>query len=577
MQANQHLDAAQATDGVVEVERLIETLQNPSPSAPQFHQAFNAVPVEQEDAALAELVGIYSNLARLLPNLRDWIGQGQFDAAAELAQVVARMPEVGACEALSYFEIVATMPEHYRHTCALYLAEQLVPTVVAACCQALTVQIPFNERQAEAWAMASTCTDPVCAIHTPDQFSGPNQTQLKLMILELVRVDQEPVRAAILEQEGDIVAFLLARSSVPALSQRAWTILARIASFSAPAGTAVSEAIEHRNIDAIHGRANSLLNVDAVSHLAGEEFQETVRVLMQFALEDAGLLAKLDRIIFLRMRSQSGTQDGLAGLTICAAGGVNPVKRMRLSIEHVRSKPSLHGQLLTSWLLDSIIPHSVVRSALHDCPIGQAPSLDIASLIRAGEQGQRNVVRRLLGLFHDGSSLCAMAATFAEASQLQPLGIELAQEMFGRTWSEYSSEVEEFVETRLKKTQRKSPAGNLYAEIKANAERWKTVLAQLPSAKELTVSAEKRRVLRAIEQRHARDIFRKAESQSIFSSLAHKAYAAQGTRIVVEMADGSLSVMKLQNHSQSISLPTSELCDPLGGRISRQKILREVE
>ena len=574
----QDLENSQAIPWSSAIAQLLETLQADPPSAQLFHSAFIAVPLKEEDAALSVLVGRYRTLGNLLPTLREWALQGHSDAVSELAQVVANIPEVNAVEALNYFEMVATLPEQYRHQCAMYLAEQLPSDVAATCCDTLCAQTSFNENQAQAWAIASACNDPIGALSIVTHCKGLNASRLRFMILELVRIDQQPVVEAILNQEKAHVALLLDVANDPAFALRAWAILARIASISALAQEAVRDAVAHGRVEAIHGHASSLLSAEAVSRLPGEDFLQLIRVMLPFSMEDANLLAKIDLLISLRLRNKAGKHDSFAALTYCASvQGFDPVKRLRRCFDHLRSQPLLHGQLLTYWLLNLAISHGVVRSALNDCPVGKVPPLDVTVLAQAGAQGQRNVVRRILALFHDGQSLCMMAAVFIESSQLQPLGIELGAEMLHLTWREYSREVEEFLDERVKQVKRRSAAGKLYTNITANAARWKKVLEQLPEAGELAISMEKRRLLRLIEQRHARDIMRQAESKSFFGNLFQSSYSAQGSRVAVGMPDGSVNVISLHQHRQSISLPSSELCDPLGGHMIRQTMLKEME
>lgn len=363
----------------------VRNTQAESPNAQQFHRAYISVPLEDEDAALTAIVSRYPTLQTILPTLREWTQQGHYDAVSELTQVALKMPEVNAEEAWGYFGVMASLPEHYGHQCASYLATRLTPDVATRCYEAFCAETSFNENQARAWAIAITHSDPASALDMVTPGSGIHASLLRLIVLEFVQIGQKAVAEAILNQEEAQVAFLLGLTKEPAFALRAWAILARIASISGLAEVAVCDAMAQGCLEAIHGRAGSVLSRRAVNTLPRQEFSQLIEAMLPFSLDDTNLMAKIDLLVAMRLRGPTGAEDGLEVLTYCATlEGFNPVKRLRRCFDHLRGHDLMHGQLLTSWLLNLSIPHSVVRSLLNDCPMGKAPPLDVIQLAGAG-------------------------------------------------------------------------------------------------------------------------------------------------------------------------------------------------
>ena len=230
--------------------------------------------------------------------------------------------------------------------------------------------------------------------------------------------------------------------------------------------------------------------------------------------------------------------------------------------------------LLTGWLLAPNVTFSAIRSLLSRCTVGQAPANLNAELFTAASPDRKvAVARRLLGLTHNGPTLCQFISVLAESPALQPDGLNIAAQMLNEALVEYPNATVEFLKERTGPEERAKPFSHVYRGVYANALRWRRVLARLPRLNELRSTDSQLHALRAMQSRANREILRVANERSIFAALATRMHIAQGRRFVARTEHGLTSISEMQHASQAIELPSSELADPVGGMLRRAQRL----
>lgn len=559
-----------------------EELKRATKSGPfTFWAAWLAIPEGDEEAAIAVIASQFQDCGELVHTLTAWQSERQTQAAIELSKSVECFSRIDALDAMEYFVFVSRLPDGYQFLCATYLAKAIRDdsAVVLACARLFADQASPNHEAIQSWATAATQEASIDMLHTLLELVGPNAEILMCAWLEKMRFDEPTIRTSVLGREDDLLRSLLAAAASPKWAQTAWTVIARIATFCPSAKHALERALDAQQSPAAHGLANAMTAGRFDVALDGDHFAAALNRLYLLALPEPGLMHKVDTLTLLRLSRQNTVDDALAVLIeLGASEHGEPVRDLPRCFDYMRSKPILMGRLVTNWLVRSDVPLNVLREVLSSSSIGQAPQLDIGCMNKTGEPQRRNAARKILGLLHDDQALCKLASFFAESPSLQPQGAIIAEQMLTEIWREYPSGAEEFLQSRRGAVIEVHSASALYERLLAECVAWTQAVEQLPLANELSATPAQRQALRSVNQQHSRDIMRNASNKSIFAGVFKNVYAAQGRRVATRSANSEVpQVFDLTQHSQRVSLPSSELCDPLGGILRRNAILKGLE
>jgi acetyl/propionyl-CoA carboxylase alpha subunit len=238
----------------------------------------------------------------------------------------------------------------------------------------------------------------------------------------------------------------------------------------------------------------------------------------------------------------------------------------------------LFRTLLTKRLMNKNTKSTVLRNLLQFCIVGQAQcDIDDELFILAVFEERRRMMARLIAYTHNGPSLCAFAAVFAESEKMQPDGLAIAKSIIEYTVQEYPDSSEKFFSEKKKMNVSSKKASSLYSSATEHLIRTKKERDALPNLDELKPSSSQRLAMIHQDIKVNREINRAAEEKSIFSSIAKKVRILQGKKVATIMYDGRTSITEMGNMNYSIELPRSERADPIGGLIRRISWLEGAE
>ncbi|MBC3911021.1 hypothetical protein [Undibacterium umbellatum] len=539
------------------------------------------LPFEDEKSILLALASKFNSLDELTELLCAWLQEGHIDAVRALMEAVEHIPSTDAKSVMNYLAFVESLPMEYQYSGAAKLSGAFCaePDLARACGLIFSVQSPINELMIIAWATAFGGALPSQAIDMATTISGVNSNIISCLLLHASTQSFPANQKAILESEKNILQRLIEASSSPTWRQQAWEVIVRIAEFSQKAEELLLHEMEIGDSPAIPALLSSITRGVWPFRTQPWTMKAVIERLFQNEITEPALLRQIDTAIVTCL-SRSKMQSEALNLLIELGANrkINPVLMLERVFSQIKSKKDLCGKLLTAWLVRTDIPHVTLREMLTRCVIGRNPSLDLFTLENVDDRQRYNVARKLLGLLHDGQSVCEFVVTFAEEPSMQPEGINIAGQMLYEIEKEYPTAVENFLCERCIVHSKKTVIGEFYASIYKYCLERRKAIENLPVLDELRPTSLQTQILRAVRQQENREIIRGAEVRSIFSSISTNVNIAQGRRVATWIGlDARPQVFELNQYSHRVDLPSSELCDPIGGILRRAEILRGIE
>ena len=378
----------------------------------------------------------------------------------------------------------------------------------------------------------------------------------------------------------DVIANIINLSNEKPDSHIAWQVLCEISEFSAVATQhlrrAISEArapIARAFLFKLGARNQKNVTIENIP------LREFLIPILPIAVQCNGIEMQYGAIL-ARLVTNKDTRDEVFSVMQYAEENLNlDLCEKFESLSHaIIMDAELFSSLLTKRLMDKNSNPTALRNLLQFCIVGQAEcDIDGELFISADFEQRRRMMARLIAYTHNGPSLCAFAAVFAESEKMQPDGLAIAKSIIEYTVLEYADSSEKFLLEKKKINIFSKNAASLYSSAMRYLIKSKSERAALPNLDELKPSSSQRLAMIHQDIKTNREINRAAEEKSIFSSFAKKVRILQGKKVATLMYDGRTSITEMGNMSYSIELPRSERADPVGGLIRRISWLQGAE
>ncbi|MBN3804340.1 hypothetical protein GXB81_14960 [Paraburkholderia sp. Ac-20336] len=495
-----------------------------------------------------------------------------------LLPAVGKLQGISLTDAISLLRFADRLPLSYRHA----PAEQLAPHVAA--CPALGIELgeflrvtpEAHDISGRVWAgaFASGASGEATSYVVRLITGVPRDSELLASLLAFLPLDGEDALAVLTSVEPTLANTIV--RAIPELGQDAWAALCLIADSSPTAQKELQSALDGRIPDAIHAISNTLfLRKTPDVGVTGAPLVDLVRRLLQAGLEVEQCRGHVDVAVsrlFIRPALRSTASQCVKELYATESDAVSAFGQIFGALEN---HPPEFVQILTDWLLQPDANFDSIRSLLSKCALKRSlVRLDDLVFAAATRDRQVKAIRRLLALTHHGPTLCLFSLCIAEMNALGPERFELVGQMLDMTFAEYPGVTAAFLKKMTSELPRHAPETVVFRTVYANVLRWRRVLERLPQRKELRPSVGELQALRARKLRMNREIMRQAAERSIFRDVFMNMHLAQGRKFATHISSGPPQIVELKESSHSVELPSSELADPMRGRLERSNLLR---
>jgi hypothetical protein len=192
------------------------------------------------------------------------------------------------------------------------------------------------------------------------------------------------------------------------------------------------------------------------------------------------------------------------------------------------------SKVMSRWLLSPSFSTSSLQSLLQAAYLNPALVAPETAMFAAADlKTRRRAVSRLLGLTVQAEPVCQLVFYLGEASQLQPWGAEIFEEIFTNYMLvEFPDSARDFLTEKQKSLDPQNPLACALARVLKAINDWNDVLKSLPEANELRPSADKQDAIRAAYFRQQRAMAKDIEAKSVWRQIATPLRVKQGRRVI---------------------------------------------
>lgn len=531
-------------------------------------------PHDGEDigAALAASHGTALDLFQLL---LDWPLDRQHLALHALVPAIGQLPAFTVKDGCALLAFAGRLDAALRTSCSPPLQDQFAKNPGLGTClgEQFFVDHAGSSEAMDVWAPALMTAEPEGAVTFVVERAGQSETHLRLALHLLcsLPIDHPGTREILGREDTSLLPTVL--ESIPNKGRLAWFALSKLAMYVPAATEELLAALNVGVLDATSAVAHCMYRQDGVLFGAAEApLGSVVHALIASGLNSPEVRPVVDIAMSALVRRPLTKGHVEAELLRLVNVDVDVAKLFENTF-HLLESDGAATRIFTSWLLTESAVFSCWRSVIAACEQKRhKPALDAEQLRAAAPERRAKLMLRLLASYQDADVLCEYVDCIARMEFLEREGEALIGRMLHEVFLEYPAELEDFLKRRVAEKSARIPVLKLYRGFLKSALRWRGILERLPERGELRLPLEERLLARGARRRFFQAVTRGAGESSLLLQTITRVNMAQGLRCATYGENGPGPISKLGSFSQRLSLPTSELADPMRGVISRLQL-----
>lgn len=239
------------------------------------------------------------------------------------------------------------------------------------------------------------------------------------------------------------------------------------------------------------------------------------------------------------------------------------------------NRRQLLSQIFTSWMSHEsgqLAEGAFQLIQLYVVSGGKELSYDIGQINEMSANDIVFLVRKTLGYVFEEGLLHSLIWSLISSKPMKNQALRTVHEVFiNHLGYDYPSFTIKFIEDKLKKEELPIEIKEISNDIVLSINNYHKALDALPQLKELKPSHSKIRLFSKERQKQMSKASEAAQEKSVFAKLVTRVHLKAG-RSSFSWRDNNLSEkMHLSSHSYSVSLPRSEMIDPVGS--SRERLM----